>query len=172
MTRARQTLALGRLRARSRWLADLPADDAVLLRRDAPIAALPPELFQQHRRLTPGDVYLSYAGMQPPQHAIHAHIAALGIGDPLHLRLLDGKWDLLDSRGVVVGRLASSFDLPADRVILSASVAAVVVQRRADEAPEWTARVRCESWEVVLADLVLAPVGQGPGASIQDCSRS
>ncbi len=161
MTRARQTLALGRLRGRSRWLADLPASDAVLLRPSAPPPALAPELMQQHLRLTLTDVDLSCAGRRPTGDAIHAHIAALAVGDPLQLRLRDDKWEVLDRSGVVVGRLARSFGVPADRIVLRASVCAVVVWRRADQTPEWIDTVRCETWEVVLADLVLAPVGQG-----------
>ena len=58
-----------------------------------------------------------------------------------------------------VGRLAQAYAGEAGCVCVSATVAAVVRRFRSDGEPEYGAPLRCDTWEVVVPDLVFEPVG-------------
>ena len=110
MTRARQTLTLMRLPGR------LPFQDALqgspsVLHRPAPLG-LPtpaPELARLYRRLSLGDVFLSYAGYRPAGHPVHRAIADLSPGELLQIRKGSKRLELLDRHGTVVGQLSTVF---------------------------------------------------------------
>ena len=179
MTRARQTLALlrfGGLRGatgphlvrepeapayagRSHPLSHAVLDEASLIRRTSEVT-LPavPELARRYRQLGMDDVYLSFAGRHRPRHPVHRAIAALAPGDPLQVRVREsGRWELADGPGAAVGRLARKFEPPAGTRCISASVHAVVSRSREEAEPEFQRSLKCDTWEVVLPELVFEP---------------
>ena len=60
---------------------------------------------------------------------------------------------------MVVGRLAKGFEPPVGTRCSSASVLAVVAWSRDASQPEYRDRLRCDTWEVVMAELVFEPDG-------------
>ena len=155
MTRAQQTLTLLRFPGPHPFQSALANIPAVFSRRKA--VALPPptpELARQYRRLSLSDVFLSFAGYKPPNHPVHRAIAALAPGDALQARVGQNRWELVDDKGTVVGQLASSFIPPAGMRCVSASVLAIATWRREDSEPQYQTNLRCESWEVVVPELV------------------
>ena len=165
MTRARQTLTLARLEGREhRFLDDLSPSGAVQWREPVILPPPAPELAWRHEPLTLADVDLGYAGRRPPDDGIHAAIAALRPGDALSLDVQSGYRLLRDERGQVVGRLSQHYQPPARMGCQSARVAAVLVRRDADGEERYRRHLRCQRWEVVIPELIFAPVA-GPIAS-------
>ena len=158
--RARQTLSLARFDGRRHpLLDDLKPCDALLRR---PAGDLPPReagLSRTYFQASPGDVNLGYAGGKSPEDALHRQLAELLPGDPLSLRDYYGKWELADSRGRAVGRMAAGWERPAGDC-LEARVRAVIRRTRQQTDEKYLARVHpgTETWEVVLPELVFAPV--------------
>ena len=155
MTRARQTLALMRFPQPHPFQDALPGDAAELIHRDS--IALPPppiELARQYRRLSLRDVHLGFAGLQSSGHPVHDAIAALAPGDPLLVRAKWQRWELLDGKGTVVGRLAGGFQAPGSARRATATVQAIVHWNRESSEPQFQGRYRCDSWEVVVPELV------------------
>lgn len=160
MTRARNTLTLARFERKHPFLDALP-DDPAWLRR--PPVQLPPPgsaLARRYHRLTPKDVDLGFTGRHPPSHGIHSAIARLRPGDALQVQGIDDRWRLLDDTGRIVGRLARSFRPPSGLVCVQARVFAIIVRHRNETPAEYIDSVRCERWEVVLPELVFAPLGR------------
>ena len=158
MTRARQTLALGRLSG-SHPFQDVLRDSAVVLWRE-PVTLPPqaPELARRYRQLSLRDVYLSFAGRKRPSDRVHRAIAALSPGDRLRVRQQSGRWELLDGAGVAVGTLARSFEPPADMRCVNATVTAVVAWGRKHSDPQYQQQLQCDEWEVVVPELVFEPL--------------
>jgi ATP-dependent DNA helicase RecQ len=157
MTRARKTLALARMQGRHRMLEQLVGEPAVLVREDGGTPEIPDGLRRRYWPLGLKDVDLSFAGRSPPDASVHRAIAALAAGDALGLRQMGERWELCNSVGHVVGRLAKAFAQPAGMRFLSGQVKAVIVRRREDSEPEYHAALRCDRWEVVLPELVFEP---------------
>ncbi len=158
MTRARQTLTLMRFPGRHPFQDALQRSPSVLRREvSAARPALTPELSRCYRRLSLGDVFLSFAGYRPPDDPVHPAIAALSPGDRLNVRKGSNRWELLDSHGTVVGRLANSFEPPADMRCAVASVLAIATWDRESSDPRYRERLRSDSWEVVVPELVFGP---------------
>ena len=158
MTRARQTLALARFPGPHR-LQDVLMKVPLVLRRQAPIK-LPspaPELARHYRRLSLRDVFLSFAGYRNIDHPVHRAITALAPGDRLEVRVSSGRWELLDQSGTVVGQLAGSFEAPAGMECSFATVLAIVTWDRERSEPEYRDGLRCDSWEVVVPELIFEP---------------
>ena len=156
MTRAGNNLILARL-APGNYLLDSLPDSFSILRRELPeLPPAGPELNRCHRRLTLRDVDLGFAGRYAANHPVHRNIAALAPGDPLHLKPKpDGsRWQLYDRHDNLVGRLARSFSPPTGRQLVAAKVAAIQVRRRADSGPDYLYQTRCDTWELVLPELV------------------
>ena len=160
----------------------LPDAPAVLHR--APVEMPPdiPALESRYRRLGLRDVDLGFAGRHGAKHPIHRTIAALSPGDPLQVRVAatrhprrtglqdrsppddapeahaaPRRWELLDRTGNVVGRLAGGFDLPVGMPCRSATVLAVVGWSRDASDPQYHDGIKCETWEVVVPELVFGP---------------
>ena len=159
MTRARETLALMRLGARhllQETLADIPA---VLARGLVELPAPPAGMARRLKRLSLADVDLGFAGRRGPGHPAHAAIAELRPGSPLELRRGgSGRWELLNAAGTVVGRLARRWEPPAGMPCVSAAVYAVVTRSRALSDSQYLDRLKRETWEVVVPELVFEPV--------------
>ena len=155
MTRARQTLALARLDGPHPMLDPLVDHASVVERAPVELAAPSPALLFRHVRAGLGDVDLGFAGRLADRHATHRAIATLSPGDPLETRIADyGSWELLDPAGFVVGRLARSFQPPVDMRCRSVEVSAIVGWSREASEPQYRDRIKCESWEVVVPELV------------------
>ena len=70
------------------------------------------------------------------------------------MRVESGRWELLDRNGVVVGRLAGAFEAPADMRCSYATVLAIATWDRESSEPQYQKGLRCDSWEVVVPELV------------------
>ena len=158
MTRARKTLTLSQLPGRNPMLDSLH-DTPSALWRDG-VVVYPPsaqELSRRYRRLSLRDVFLSYAGYRRPDDPVHRSIADLSPGDMLEVRESVTRWELLDRSGIVVGQLARDFDGISGMRCAFAKVLAIVSWDRRRSEPEYQKEIRCDSWEVVVPELVLEP---------------
>lgn len=164
MTRARHTLLLARLGRGSPLLDSLPRSPAILFRPATVLPEPPTALDRQYRRLSWKDVDIDYAGRLAPEHPVHAAIAALTVGERIELVPgRNGKWEFLTSHGCA-GRLSGSFSLPAGMRCIAAEVAAIHLRRPPDVSdPDFRQRLhpRCQAWELVVPELVFAPVTSG-----------
>ena len=158
MTRARHTLTLARFPG-PHHLQDALKDVPAVLQRDTPAHFLPAaaELQRRYRRLSLRDVFLSFAGYHGPNHPIHHAIASLSPGDPLHVRVRANRWELVDSNGMVVGQLAAGFEPPAGMQPTLATVWAIAIWDRERSDPQFREGLQCDSWEVVVPELVFEP---------------
>ena len=164
MTRARHTLTLASL-SRSNPLREALADSPEVLCRPTSIAAPPPapELERRYRRLTLGDVFLSFAGYRGPDDRVHRAIAGLSPGDLLQVRTGSNRQELLDQSGTVVGQLAGGFEAPRGMRCAFATVLAISTWDRERSDPEFRDRLRCDMWEVVVPELVFEPAKRDSG---------
>lgn len=155
MTRASKTLTLAKMSNSGNTLLDTFPDDAdsILLRVPTSLPALPRELGRRYVRVTLGDVDLGFAGRYTQKNSVHQSINELSVGDPLLLRNQEGRWELTNAAGNVIGRMAKKFSPPANTRFLSGQVAAIIVRYRKDVSPEYQNQMRCESWEVVVPEL-------------------
>ena len=158
MTRARQTLTLARFPGAHPFQDALP-DSSAVLRRDEPLSlpAPAPELARTYRRLSLGDVDLGFAGRKRPGDRVHRAIASLAPGDPLTVRVESHPWELMGPTGTVVGRLSHCFEHPAGTRCVAARVLAVATWNREISGSEYHGSVQCETWEVVVPELVFEP---------------
>ncbi|MDE0196400.1 MAG: RecQ family ATP-dependent DNA helicase [bacterium] len=158
MTRARRTLTLARLVATTPMLDALRDHPAARWREPVALGPPTPPMRRVHRRLTPRDVFLSFAGNKDPRDPTHSAIAALAADDPLRVDSQAQPWGLVNQRGTVVGRLAKGFEPPEGMRCIGATVHAVLVRRRDQSEPEYQEAHKCDRWEVVLPELVFEPV--------------
>ena len=89
-----------------------------------------------------------------PTRVVHRAIAARSPGDPLQARAGANRWEVLDRSGTVVGRLADSFEAPEGMRCASATVLAIVTWDRESSEPRYRNGLSCDSWEVVVPELV------------------
>ena len=157
MTRAIQTLTLSRLGGSHPLHAPLQGRGSVLWRQPVRLPPATAELGRSYRSLTLRDVFLSFPGHKPASDRIHRSIAALSPGDPLEMRRRNGRWEILDRRGAVVGVLAGSFAPPDGMRCVEASVRAIATWGKSQSDPQYTSELKCNQWEVVIPDLVFEP---------------
>ncbi len=157
MTRARQTLTLGRLSEPNPIQTALRKSPAVVWREPFDLPPPAPELRRHYRQLSLTDVYLSFAGRMPSTNRVHAAIAALSPNDPLQVRQRNGQWELLDFSGVVIGMLSRNFKPPERLVCTHASVLAIATWARHHSDPEYQEQLQCDTWEVVVPELIFEP---------------
>jgi ATP-dependent DNA helicase RecQ len=113
----------------------------------------PPGINSVQQRLSLADVDLSFAGRYTAQHKVHAAIAAAQPNDPLTLKHNGARWELLNAAGIVVGRLAQAFNLPAPLDAITLSVAAVLVRNIEDSDEAYQHQLACKRWEVIIPQL-------------------
>ena len=158
MTRARQTLTLMRFAGQHPFLDGFQKNSSVLHRPASVGLPVPSsELNRTYRRLSLGDVFLSFAGYRIPGNPVHEAIAALSPGDILQVREGSNRWELLDSKGTVVGQLARSFTPPADMHCAFATVLAIATWDRERSDPQYREGLLSDSWEVAVPELVFEP---------------
>ena len=135
-----------------------PKNGSILTRQRPKTQPFTPELARQYRRPSLSEVNLGYAGRFHSNHAVHRAISALSHGDTLTTRITEhGIWELLDKDGTVVGRLAQRFEPPNGTKCSSASVFAIVSWSREASQPEYRDSAKCDTWEVVVPELVFEP---------------
>lgn len=162
MTRARKTLLLAQYQStggsssfrRNPMLNGLERSPALTRRQVEPDSGLEVSMFREYRTLSLKDVYLDFAGSHRQDHEIHRAIARLNTGSPLQLKRNGSNWEVADVDGVTVSRLAKSCELPEHLNLVSARVNAIVSRRKEDSDEEFRERLRCDSWEIVLPELV------------------
>lgn len=157
MTRARETLALAHMTRRHGLLDALPQAACLVRRAALALPVAPPEMARHYQRLAMKDVNIGYAGGYPETAPLHQAIATLAVGDTLLLRRTPQHWELANGDGITVGRLARAYAPPPAMRCCRATVHAVVVRRRDEGDAEFSERLRCERWEVVLPELVFEP---------------
>ena len=177
MTRARQTLALARFDASHPLQDVLREHPSVVLRSPVELPAPPAALLYRYVLTSLQDVDLGFAGRRADDHAIHRAIAALSPGDALETRVTEqGRWELMDAAGSVVGRLAKSFEPPPEMRCRSADVSAVVGWSREASEPQYRDSIRCDAWEVLVPEFVFEPhkeaVHEGDLASLSHANGS
>ena len=161
MTRAKKTLTLARLEESNQLQNALLGNTSVMLRERIALSNAFAELRNRFNRLSLGDVYLGFAGSQGARHPLHRSISALSHGDPLGTRVVNGRWELLDRSGTVVGQLAKKFRSPPGMRCVSATVFAIVAWNRDASEPRYRDKIMCDEWEVVVPELVFEPAYQG-----------
>ncbi len=144
---------------RENKLLDALSDDADILNRTTiDLQNPPPELAHRYVQPTLKMVDLGFAGRSSPNNAVHQTIANLTAGDPLLLRESERHWELTDASGKIVGRISKEkFIKPSGTQFLSGRVASIIVWRREDSAVEYQNMSRCDTWEVVVPELVFLP---------------
>ncbi|WP_043756020.1 RecQ family ATP-dependent DNA helicase [Imhoffiella purpurea] len=157
MTRARQTLTLGRVPDGGNpnpglfdgdWLtascvAIEPAETGAIRRRYSP--------------LSPADMDLGYAGRCPEDAPIHAQLSALASGDRLYPRPAPPYLMLQDRHKRTVARLskqASADWLPRIRDIEEIRILALLRRHADDGKAEYRNAYRCRTWEYPLVEMV------------------
>ena len=160
MTRAKKTLALAYLEKPNQLQGALLGNSSMILREPIGLLNEPAKISKRFIRLTLGDVYLDFAGCRDALHSLHRSISALSSGDPLRTRVVRERWELLDSSGTVVGKLAKKFEPPDGMRCVSAAVFAVVVRGRDDSKPPYQDGIKCDKWEVVVPELVFESVDE------------
>ena len=173
MTRARKTLALtitrksnapdmpGALQVRDQpvfaethaaSIPELRGNPSVLHRPAVAYRQIPPELELRRETLTLNDVQLSFPGRRAANNPVHDAIRRLNPGDTLSMRTDKSPWEITTRQGLSVGRMAKQYN-PLGQ-FHSARVHAVVSWRREDSEPEYRPGLRCDTWEVVVPELV------------------
>ena len=157
MTRARHTLALSRLPGPHPFQDALRDNPSVHWRDPMTLPQPTPELARRYRPLTLGDVYLSFAGYKPPSDPTHRAIAALAPGDRLHVQPKSDWWEMRNYEGVVVGTLSRKFEAPNGMRCIDATVQAVATWSREHAEAQYRQRLKNDTWEVVVPELVFEP---------------
>ena len=160
MTRARETLTLAALERPTSLLNGLRGHGlrgqaSVMFRQPLQRLADADGLARRHVSATLKKVDLGFAGRRAPRHLVHSAIAALSTGDALELKLTQrGHWSLFDVRGNLVGYMARDFQPPQGVVYQSARVMAIIKWTREIADPKYLEYTKCDSWEVVVPELV------------------
>lgn len=152
MTRARTTLTLcKRLKQRHAFI---PNCSDLCLTTTSTARTSDPRLAHRTWVADPEHVYLSWPGFFAPDAPIHRAIANLDCGENLTLRPRDdGKpgWEIADSNGVAVGRMAKKFIRPLGEIIAVRVSSVVVRHAKADEA------VLSQEWELAFPEIEYLP---------------
>ena len=157
MTRAKKTLTLASMSSGHRLINTLPDEDCLVRRHAVDLPPAPIELRRQYHQSNLSEVDMGFAGRYSSQKPVHRAIENLNPGDVLKLSHQDGRWELMNSNDGVIGRLSRGFSIPTGMELHSARVAAIFVGKKSDADPEYQDRIRCESWEFVVPELVFMP---------------
>ncbi len=163
MTRAKKTLALACFEKPNQLQETLSGNASVILREQIGLSDESAELKNRFNRLSLRDMNLGFAGSRDTRHPLHRSISALSPGDPLGTRVVNGRWELLDHSGTVVGQLAKKFEPPSGMRCGSATVFAIVTWNRDASEPRYRDGIKCDEWEVVVPELVFEPADRVSG---------
>ncbi|MBC2834088.1 RecQ family ATP-dependent DNA helicase [Paragemmobacter straminiformis] len=151
MTRARRSLAVVTSGAHAFVRAD--SESELLRRVEPPRPADLPEP-DQYQLPDMGVVDLSYAGRVADSSPSLAAIVATEVDAPVTLDHREGKWMILDTKGRVLGRMASNWDPPRGTQLVSGKVGAIVRWTKADNEEAFQTYIKRGEWETVLPELV------------------
>ena len=155
MTRARNALTLAKIGDSNPFLRVLHDHPSVLVRTEPEcVTPEPPELARSYRRLCLRDVQLSFAGYEPPGHPVHRAISSLSPGDPLRVRTDRSPWEVETAEGIMVGRLARGYRVPAESGNVAANVLAIAAWDGTKSEERYHDRLKNERWEVVIPEIV------------------
>ena len=157
MTRARQSLLLARMDGHAYMLDGIERAPGLVFRQLPQPRLVPPELYRLHKRAELSEVDLGFAGRLQAGSKTHRAIEQLKPGDSLEMQRQNGKWELFDRTGRLVGRMARAFELRSDMRCRETSVAAVITRGEDDSLPEFRDRIRSPKWEVVIPQFVFEP---------------
>lgn len=158
MTRARKTLTLARMASCQNSLLVALSDDASTLHREPVDLPNPPfELERRYVCSTLRDIDMGFSGRYAPNNLVHQAIRSLTAGSSILLRETEGRMELTDAKGIVVGRMSRSFTIPRGTQFIFGRIAAIIVRKREDSGAEYQSQTRCDSWEIVVPELVFAP---------------
>ena len=166
MTRARQTLMLADMHGSNRLQTALAGNYSVVQRDPSVLPPNSEAIDYRHVRASLEDVDLSYAGRHGVDRRARRSIAALSPGDALELRVTEqGHRELLDRKGVVVGRLAKRFRPPEGYRFRAAEVFAIAERGREASDPQYRGSLKFDRWEVVVPEFVFEPDGRAEDAN-------
>ena len=154
MTRARRSLTLMRRTGARHPLLDGVSDGAFLFRRQKTGDLDISECRKIYRYLTRNDVFLSYAGYLADGCQSLRAIENIAAGDEILLELTPGKRIIKNKAGIDIGELAKDYKLPGNAVFLKGYVSAIQVQKKDEADPRYISRLKRESWECILPELV------------------
>ncbi len=152
MTRAKRSLAIVSMQDRHPILQDVAA--TLLERRIPPDKAAQAASGLRYQTAEPHMVDLSWVGRQTANHPAHQALARMQTGDPVELIEIDGRWEIRNSDGVTIGRMAQSYRPPEGLRCVRGEAGAIIHWSKVDNAEEFRGTVRREAWEVVLPELV------------------
>lgn len=154
MTRARATLTIMTNGAHPFVRS---GNEAILARRVAPDTAILPRAQLRYIVANLQLVDLSFAGRLADRDPSLTAIDAARPGDAVRLYRDGNRWQIEDSKGRILSRLARAFEPPKDMKFLRGHVAAVINWRKEDGDEEYAHRLRRGSWGVVLPELIFEP---------------
>jgi ATP-dependent DNA helicase RecQ len=156
MTRARRSLALARF-DRGNAIIDDRLDDDAFLRREKIGETEVGDCTLRYFRLDLSHIDLSFAGRLPGRSPAIDAISRLEPGAPLGLDTRGNRGNLLNSQGIVVGRLARKFAAPEGYRFVRGQVIAVVERRDKDSEESFRRTLQRTRWEVIVPELIFAP---------------
>lgn len=164
MTRARETLTLGRLPGGSAPDPERIDGDWLLSTRPEIEPPSPEILARRYDTLTPADIDIGYAGRRPADDQIHRRLAAVRTGDRLCMQSSGDSVRICSDAGAVARlskRAATTWRERLDQ-IESVRIIAMLRRKRTDGDPSFRDACRCEDWEYPLVELVWYGVGRQP----------
>ena len=158
MTRARHTLTLARFNHPEGFQDDLRGSSAVLKRDSTTLPPSSEAIYRHYLQTSLKDLDLGFAGRHHKNSSLHAAIASLSPGDSLTVKNETAeRWELLDLRGRLVGRLTKSFQPPQGMRPRSIKVFAIIDWSRESSDVQYQDSIKCDQWEVVMPEFVFEP---------------
>lgn len=158
MTRARHTLALFNRMDRRNPLAGDLVGPCFAPRRESGSGSPKPSNGHDYALLGLEDVFLDFAGRHEGSHPIHAALTAIQPGDRLTIRSNGDRPVLVGTRDSVVAQLsanaAETWGGDLSRIQQVRVVCMVVRQRTDCKEIEYQGRLRVDTWEVPVCELV------------------
>lgn len=164
MTRAKNTLLLAQHKKENPILANLPVCNDILRRQAIQIPDPTPDLFLKFINLELQNVDISFAGAHKEKNSIHRYISNIKTDDSIFLKHNGKHWELHDSEGQIVGKLAKKFTPPANCRFIRGRVIAIILRKREDSGAEFQGRLQCDKWEVIVPELVFETEFPQPNA--------
>lgn len=152
MTRARRSLSVMTQGAH----ALLPSNGDGILSRPAAMPEgqdLPPD--RSYLMADMGEVFIDWAGRLNVDDASLSAIAQAQVGNPVSLTRDGGRWWVRDRFGRRLAGMKGGWAVPEGRRIVSAEVSAILSRHAHESGEEHRPKLRRDSWEVVLPEIVL-----------------
>ncbi|WP_417599621.1 RecQ family ATP-dependent DNA helicase [Pararhodobacter oceanensis] len=99
-------------------------------------------------------VDLSFAGRQGDGHVVHTAISEARVGAPIRLTMAGDRWQIEDSRGRALGRMAKTFAPPKGTRFVTGEIAAIIYRHKEDSDESFHHLLKRKRWEVIVPELV------------------